>query len=306
VTLSVRFAAGRATKAAASFAIAKGGGGMAMLRWLFFVAAVSCAPLAAQAQEKDPPRHFSQCQAIASLVSGATFARYERSSASLFQPAAISDLPVTITYLGHSTFHIVTPGGVTIATDYNGSYKPSVPPMVATMNHAHTTHYTLTPEPEIKYVLHGWSDTPGEGIKHEVSIEDTYIRNVTTDINRWGRHEKDGNSIFIFEVQGLCIGHLGHLHHELDEGHYAEIGRLDVLMVPVDGGLTMGKESMSKVVQRLRSRVILPMHRRGPVVDDFLAMFGADHDRVVVPDATMEVSLRSLPKKPTIYVLKGL
>ena len=40
--------------------------------------------------------------------------------------------------------------------------------------------------------------------------------------------ERDGNSIFIFEVAGLCIGHLGHLHHELDEGHYAEIGRLDV------------------------------------------------------------------------------
>jgi L-ascorbate metabolism protein UlaG (beta-lactamase superfamily) len=155
-------------------------------------------------------------------------------------------------------------------------------------------------------VLHGWSDTPGEGIKHEVLIEDTFIRNVTTDINRWGRHEKDGNSIFVFEVQGLCIGHLGHLHHELDEGHYAEIGRLDVLMVPVDGGLTMGKESMSRVVQRLRSSVILPMHRRGPVVDDFLAMFGPEYEQVVSPEATIDVSLRSLPKKPTIYVLKGL
>lgn len=276
-----------------------------MLRWLLLMAFLLLSPLAAQAQE-DKPRHFSQCQAIAGRLPGATFARFEPRQAPRLERAALADQPVTITFLGHSTFHIVTPGGVTIATDYNGWYKPPVPPMVATMNHAHTTHYTLTPEPEIKYVLHGWSDTPGESVKHELLLEDTFIRNVTTDINRWGRFEKDGNSIFIFEVQGLCIGHLGHLHHELDEGHYAEIGRLDVLMVPVDGGLTMGKESMSNVVKRLRSSVILPMHRRGPVIDDFLAMFGPEYGTVISPEATIEVSLRSLPKKPTIYVLKGV
>lgn len=276
-----------------------------MIRWLLLMVLALVWPFDAAAQE-DKPRHFSQCQAIASRLPDATFARYDPSPAPLLTHAALTDQPVTITYLGHSTFHIVTPGGVTIATDYNGWFKPPVPPMVATMNHAHTTHYTLTPEPEISYVLRGWSDSPGEPMKHEVLIKDTFIRNVTTDINRWGQFEKDGNSIFIFEVQGLCIGHLGHLHHELDEGHYAEIGRLDVLMVPVDGGLTMGKESMSTVVKRLRSSVILPMHRRGPVIDDFLAMFGAEFDAVVSPEATIEVSLHSLPKKPTIYVLKGL
>ncbi|MBX9456361.1 MAG: MBL fold metallo-hydrolase [Rhizobium sp.] len=276
-----------------------------MLRWLLSIALFVATPLTVLAQDKQQPRHFSQCQAIAGRLPGVTFARYEPAPR-LFQPAALSDEPVTITFLGHSTFHIATPDGVTIATDYSGWHKPPVPPLVATMNHAHTTHYTLTPEPEIKYVLHGWSDTPGESIKHEILVEDTFIRNVTTDINRWGRSEKDGNSIFIFEVQGLCIGHLGHLHHELDEGHYAEIGRLDVVMVPVDGGLTMGKESMSKVVQRLRSSVILPMHRRGPVIDDFLDMFGPEFDKVVSTEAVIQVSLRSLPKKPTIYVLRGV
>jgi L-ascorbate metabolism protein UlaG (beta-lactamase superfamily) len=47
---------------------------------------------------------------------------------------------------------------------------------------------------------------------------------------------KDGNSIFIFEVAGLCIGHLGHLHHKLDENHFAAIGRLDIVMVPIANG----------------------------------------------------------------------
>ena len=278
-----------------------------MLRWLLSAMAALGFLLSAAYAQEEKPRHFSQCQAIAGNLPGAIFARLETSDRSVgLSPAAISDEPVMITYLGHSTFHVRTPAGVTIVTDYNGWYKPPVPPMVATMNHAHTTHYTLTPEPEIQHVLHGWSDTPGKAVKHELTVGDTFIRNVTTDIRRWGTFEENGNSIFIFEVGGLCIGHLGHLHHELDEGHYAEIGRLDVLMVPVDGGLTMGKQSMSKVVQRLRSSVILPMHRRGPVIDDFLSMFGTDYDVVRAPEATMSVSVRSLPKRPTIYVLKGV
>lgn len=146
------------------------------------------------------------------------------------------------------------------------------------MNRAHMTHFTLSPDPAIQHVLHGWSDTPGEKAEHKLLVGDVYIRNVATDIrNRWGDYrsfQENGNSIFIFEVAGLCIGHLGHLHHELTDKHYAEIGRLDVLMVPVDGGLTMGADSMSRVVKRLRSALILPMHRTGPPLEQFLTMFG--------------------------------
>ncbi|HUH50033.1 MAG TPA: MBL fold metallo-hydrolase, partial [Mycoplana sp.] len=93
---------------------------------------------------------------------------------------------------------------------------------------------------------------------------------------------------------------------ELTCKQYAEIGRREVLMVPVDGGLTMGAESMSRVVERLRSALILPMHRRGPPIAQFLSMFDEDFD-VFFPDmATIAVSTRSLPRRPTILVLKGV
>ncbi len=60
-----------------------------------------------------------------------------------------------------------------------------------------------------------------------------------------------------------CVsGILGHLHHELSDSHYTQIGRLDVVMVPTDGGLTMGADSMSRVVQRLRSSLILPIAQK--------------------------------------------
>ena len=53
---------------------------------------------------------------------------------------------VAITYAGHSTYYIDTPGGVRIATDYNGAYTMGRLPDVVTMNRAHSTHYTLFPD----------------------------------------------------------------------------------------------------------------------------------------------------------------
>ncbi len=276
-----------------------------MLRSLM-LAALGLLPVLAvfapvRAQEARPP--VSQCQAIAQALPNVRFASF---SGPGILPVQAKAEEVKITYLGHSTFLIETEGGVSIATDYNGWYKPAVPPTVATMNKAHSTHYTLTPEPQIKHVLHGWGDD-GKPADHDIVVGDVYIRNVTTDIRSgYSGMEPDGNSIFIFEVAGLCIGHLGHLHHVLEEKHYAEIGRLDVVMVPVDGGLTMGAERMGQVVKRLRSQLILPMHRRGPPITSFLQLFDDSFEKTFGTGPSVTVSLRSLPRRPTIYILQGV
>jgi L-ascorbate metabolism protein UlaG (beta-lactamase superfamily) len=265
------------------------------------------------AKAQDAAMAVSQCQAIALAVPNATFASFSPAvSAPLVLAQAEQKSPfsaketVNITYVGHSTYFIETPGGVGIATDYSGVYKPSRLPDVITMNRAHSTHYTLNPDPGIEQVLPGWSDVPGEKAKHTVVVGDAYIRNVTTDIRSWGGgFQEDGNSIFIFEVAGLCIGHLGHLHHELTESHYTEIGRLDILMVPVDGGLTMGADSMSRVVDRLRSSLILPMHQPSGL-DGFLAMMSGKFAVSYAREPTIRVSMRTLPKRPTILVPQGM
>ncbi|MFN7008385.1 MAG: MBL fold metallo-hydrolase [Allorhizobium sp.] len=261
--------------------------------------------LAASAAGQDRPP-VSQCQLVAEALPSATFAAFTPEP--LTPQLAALDETVTIRFLGHSTFQIETPGGVSIATDFNGWLRTARLPDVVTMNKAHSSHYTLTPDPAIATVLHGWNDqAPGEKVEHRVVVGDAYIRNVSTDIRSWGgAFEPNGNSIFIFEVAGLCIGHLGHLHHELTDAHFAEIGRLDVVMVPVDGGLTMGAESMSNTIKRLRSALILPMHRRGPPIETFLAMFDQSFDWKIAGDSAVEVSARSLPRKPLILVLSGV
>lgn len=265
--------------------------------------------MSALGQEGKP--EVSQCQAVATRIPQARYATFQPSLPASSLPAkaviaAARGEDVRITYVGHSTYFIETPEGVGIATDYSGAYQPYRRPDVVTMNRAHSTHYSLNPDPAIAHVLHGWSDVPGEKAEHHLTVGDVYIRNVVSDIRSWSGQVENANSIFIFEVAGLCIGHLGHLHFELTEQQYTEIGRLDVVMVPVDGGLTMGADSMSRVVQRLRSSLILPMHRWGPPLDQFLALFGPKFDIAYAKDRAITVSVRSLPKKPTIMIPQGL
>jgi hypothetical protein len=219
---------------------------------------------------------------------------------------------VTIRYAGHSTYVIETPDGVRIATDYTGTYDTGGLPDVVTMNRAHSTHYTLNPDPRIKYVLHGWGDN-GEAAKHALTVRDVFIRNVPTDIRRSLYEDganvamiPNGNSIFIFEVAGLCIGHLGHLHHPLDDSHIAAIGRLDIVMVPIDGTYTMSLDGMSEIVRRLRASIVLPMHRFGTPLSDLLARLRGQFviDRRSEPSFT--ISAGTLPKTPTVIVLSGV
>lgn len=252
-----------------------------------------------QVEPRDPgPRVASICQAVSSVPQDPPVVKVVGE--------ALNRDQVRISFIGHSTYLIETPEGVTIATDFNGYTGRNAPPQVVTMNKAHSSHYTLTPDPAIEVVLPGWNPNGGP-IDHDVVVGDTYIRNVTTDIRSgFGGREEDANSIFIFEVAGLCIGHLGHLHHELDDRHIAQIGRLDVLMVPIDGGLTIGHEKMSNIVKRLRASIILPMHRRGGSINSFLSLFGEDFAHEFRSDDTMTVTLRQLPRQPTIIVLNGV
>src|SRR5947208_6359846 len=159
-----------------------------------------------------------------------------------FRLASLKDGEVRINYVGHSTFLLESPKLVRIATDFNDYVKPSLLPDIVTMNHAHSTHYTDRPDPGIKHVLRGWRDD-GRPTGWDLQYLDVRVRSVATNIRDYsGGTERHGNSIFIFEVANLCVAHLGHLHHTLNQQQLNEIGRVDVVLVPVDGSYTLDLE----------------------------------------------------------------
>ncbi len=217
----------------------------------------------------------------------------------------VPEQSVRISYLDHAVFMLQTPGGLSAMTDFTGYFgNVDFIPDLVTMNNAHSTHYTPVPDPGIEYVLEGWPlpDGPRE---HYLDLGEMLVRNVHTDLRSQGRVRENGNSIFVFEVAGLCIGHLGHLHHEPTPLQYALLGRMDVVMAPVDGGLTLDLPTMISVMERLRARVVIPMHWFGrSTLDTFLVGMSDEFaiERVGLSDLTL--SLQSLPDRPTVMVLE--
>ena len=224
----------------------------------------------------------------------------------LFSWASLGQGEVGLTFLGHATFLIETPQGVRIATDYSDGTRPPVTPDVATMNKAHSTHFSYHPDPGIKHVLRGWSPTGGPAV-HDLTVQDVRIRNVSTNIRSYGgATEYNGNSIFVFETAQLCIAHLGHLHHTLSPEHLTKLGRIDVLLVPVDGGYTLETFDMMEVLRSINAPLMIPMHFFGPSTLNRFLGSAREHFPVEFSDtAAITLSRATLPKSSKILVLPG-
>ncbi|SEN08837.1 MBL fold metallo-hydrolase [Palleronia pelagia] len=267
------------------------------MRKLLSLALIALAvPSLAAAQDRMP----SHCIAIADAAPGIEYLH----KASWREPIG-DPYTVRLTYIDHSMFLIQAPDGTSAVTDYNGFIGGvDLVPDVATMNHAHSSHWTVRPDPRIPNLLEGWGDSLEPNL-HDMMLGEMRVRNVPTDIRRGTGVEKFGNSIFVFEVGGLCIGHLGHLHHKPDDAQFAALGRLDVVMAAVDGGMTLDLPTMVETLKRLRSSVVIPMHWFGPMtLGRFLDDISQDFDVDLRDTSSMEVSLRNLPDRPTVVVLR--
>lgn len=256
----------------------------------FVAAAFGFAPASVHAQSEEPG------------------CRPEMASLKLpIQRINLAEDEVRLTFVGHATFLIETPGGMKIATDYNDYVRPPVTPDIATMNKAHSTHNSRSPDPAIKRVLPGW-DVSGQGAaKHDVTLGDVRVRNVPTNIRSYdGGTDYDGNSIFVFEIGELCIAHLGHLHHPLEPGHLRALGRVDIVLFPVDGSYTLDQDGMLEVLKTVQARVMIPMHFfGGGTLNRFLARTQDLWPVERRGQSTITLSKATLPAKPTMIVLPG-
>jgi L-ascorbate metabolism protein UlaG (beta-lactamase superfamily) len=254
----------------------------------------------AAAQGAAPPAKPEMTRSCPGLVA----ARPPFVEPAAFRLAALERDQVRISYVGHATFLIESPQLVRIATDYSDWVRPPVLPDIVTMNHAHSSHFTMSPDPGIKYVLHGWTDDE-KPARVDLQYKDVRVRNVPTNIRTFeGGTERHGNSIFIFEVANLCIAHLGHLHHTLTEQQLNEIGRVDIVLVPVDGSYTLDLDGMVDVLHSLKAPLMIPMHFFSAyTLDRFLQRARQNWEVEVAEIPSLVVSKTSLPAKPKVLVL---
>jgi L-ascorbate metabolism protein UlaG (beta-lactamase superfamily) len=216
---------------------------------LFLSAVVQAAPL--YVQGKSAAKQHIPCGL--GLVENKLFKRAN------YQLADVQAGHVKITFVGHSTFMMETTNGVAASTDYAGLQTENRVPDIVTMNNSHSSHYTDFLDPKIKHVLRGWS--PAGGIaRHHLKVKDMRIYNLPTNIFNFGEGAMNGNSVFVFEAGGLCMAHLGHLHHFLSKEQVAQLGRIDVLYVPIDGVNTLSHEEALHIIGQINPRIIMPMH----------------------------------------------
>jgi L-ascorbate metabolism protein UlaG (beta-lactamase superfamily) len=118
------------------------------------------------------------------------------------------------------------------------------------------------------------------------------------------------NRVFCFEVDGVRLCHCGDLGHELSDAQAATMGRVDVLMIPVGGTYTIDAAIATRICDRLKPSVAIPMHfscekvlsKILAPVDEFLK--GKDHV-AQIDSCEIELHAKDLPAESKILLPKS-
>ena len=212
-----------------------------------------------------------------------------------------------VKWLGHACFLLTSEAGVRILTDpytpgaFGLGYRPPAETAeIVTVSHDHADHNNAAAvqgKPEV---------VRGAGVHKVKGVE---IKGVGTSHDDTSGSQRGPNTVFCFTLDGVRVCHLGDLGHDLAAGALAEIGPVDVLLIPVGGNFTIDAEIAGRVADRIAAKVVIPMHfqnercREFPVagVDDFRKK----RRRVRMVDGSeVEITKDGLPTETETVVLK--
>jgi len=213
-----------------------------------------------------------------------------------------------ITWLGHSCFRLRSRAATVVTDPYGkdlGLTLPRVRADIVTVSHEADDHnYVKGVKGDFK-VLSG----PGE---YEVSA--VFVTGLVLGERKAGGKsskggaEADRNTVFLIELDGLTVCHLGDLNTVPTQAMMEEsLSEVDVLLVPVGGGESLNASQAAEVVSLLEPHLVIPMHYKikgsdlklDPV-SKFLKEMGLDKveeqemlklDRSGLPDETQVVLL---------------
>jgi L-ascorbate metabolism protein UlaG (beta-lactamase superfamily) len=181
-----------------------------------------------------------------------------------------------LTYLGQSCFLLETAAGTRVLMDPFGKAAGLTLPAalradVVTISHEHPDHNNARMSTGTPRVIHGLTADKKGWAHTEQKFRDVSIRSVGVYHDDKRGTARGLDTVFIFEVGGLRIAHLGDLGHTLDDDQLEAIGSVDVLLVPVGGGTTLDAYQATRVIDELHPRLmIVPMHYKQEALDLFL------------------------------------
>jgi L-ascorbate metabolism protein UlaG (beta-lactamase superfamily) len=216
-----------------------------------------------------------------------------------------------IKWLGHSAFLITAQDGTRIITDpykpgsFNGAlaYKPIKEPAdIVTISHEHDDH---------NYVIQiGGKPQVMRNVGTE-TIKNIKIEGVTTYHDTSRGRERGLNTVYVMDIDGLRVCHLGDLGHVPSAEETKQIGPIDILLLPVGGIFTVDAKAATDVMKVLKPKLVIPMHYKTadcgfPIapVDDFLSAPSGKSGVKRLEVTEIEVDQSNLPEQREIWVLK--
>ncbi|MFO8102263.1 MAG: MBL fold metallo-hydrolase [Dehalococcoidia bacterium] len=209
-----------------------------------------------------------------------------------------------IQWLGHASFLITGDEGTRIITDPYGAYDGlNYEPIgesadVVLISHQHGDHCggKVGGNPEVV-------DKP-----QKVTVKGIEFKGIASHHDQSGGTERGDNIIFCFTLDGIKICHLGDLGHLLSDEQVEEIGKVDIIMIPVGGFFTINASEATRVCEQINPRVIIPMHVSNdkcafPIarVDDFLQS-KSNVERA--GSSEKQFTKDDLPQEPKVVVLE--
>jgi len=181
-----------------------------------------------------------------------------------------------LTWYGQSCFLLETAAGTRVLMDPFGKATGYQLPAnlradVVTISHEHPDHNNFRMSSGAPHVLHGLTADKKGWARIDEKFRDVSIRSVGVYHDDKRGSARGLDTVFIFEVGGLRIAHLGDLGHTLDDEQLEAIGSVDVLLVPVGGLTTIDGYQATRVIDQLHPRLmVVPMHYQTDALDLFL------------------------------------
>jgi len=196
-----------------------------------------------------------------------------------------------IRYLGHSSFKISGKQSSVVTDPFSekdlGFPYPEVSASVVTVSHDHTDHNQYKRVRGVKKVF----SAPGM-----YEVESVSFLGLPSFHDDAGGQKRGKNTIFVIEMDGVRIAHLGDLGHDLSQGDIDKLGEVDVVFVPVGGVYTIGPRQAAEITRRIDPKITIPMHYKTKGINE--EIFGALSE---VDEFVREIGLeKKMEKKLTI------
>lgn len=219
----------------------------------------------------------------------------------LAQAGAPEPRPVRLRYVAHSSFLITSPSGGRILTDPYANPPIVPPPDAVTVSNFHETHSQTGPYEGKSTILYGLTR---DG---RPAVLDRFIRGIR--VTNFAQVPDGGgtvvNTLFVFQAEGICIAHFGNTRFGPSPQQFAALGKVHVLLLPIDGMNNVPHEVAAQIVKRLGPNIVVPMHYFGPELPvQFAAALQVEGITKMVraPSQEIELSVRKMPQ-PTVYMV---